>query len=243
MREEKVIYQAGSIECHGFLVYDSSTVGKRPAVLVAHAWRGQDDFAREKARALAALGYVGFAVDLYGNGLSLTSKEDAQKQMLPLFKDRKTLRERIYAAYEFLQKSNLVDASRIGAIGFCFGGLTVIELLRSGAPIKAGVSFHGLLGTTLGENRASPEPVHYHPQTALLILHGAEDPMVPSQDVVNMQKELIAASVEWQMTLYGKTVHAFTNPIAEDPEGGMVYHPKMATRAWREMKLFFEEVL
>ena len=243
MREEKVVYQAGGVECHGLLTYDSSNAGKKPAILVIHAWRGQDGFAREKTRELADLGYVGFAVDLYGNGQSVTEDSEAQVLMAPLFKNRKKLRERIRAAYEFLRMSDLVDASKMGAIGFCFGGLTVLELLRSGASLKGAVSFHGLLGDVMGDITAVKEPVNYAPPGALLLLHGYEDTFTPPAEIARLQKELNDVQMDWQMNIYGQTCHAFMNPAAANPEKGMVYNPKIALRAWHAMKNFFEEHL
>lgn len=224
----------------GFLAYEKEGM-IRPAVLVAHAWRGQDDFARSKAEDLAKLGYIALAVDMYGNGLTV-SNEEAPKMMMPLFINRKTLRSRIVTAYKALLQQPNVDKERIGAIGFCFGGLTVLELSRSGEHLKGVVSFHGLLGYQLQEAKADVVVPASNRTGAVLILHGYKDPMVSVTDITDMQKELSEAKLDWQMHIYGNAVHAFTNPQAQEAENGMLYNATAERRSWQTMKLFFEEV-
>ena len=143
------------------------------------------------------------------------------------------------AAYETLINQAGVDQSRIGAIGFCFGGLSVIELLRSGTPVKSVVSFHGVLGNT----GAKTVPIAKNIKGSILMLHGYEDPLVPINDVLNIQKEFNDAGVDWQMDIYGHTSHAFTNPQAHDTKKGLIYNEKINKRAWLAMKNFFEETL
>lgn len=242
MKEEKVLYNSGSVECQGFMVSDPTVATKRPGIVIAHAWRGLDDFAREKARQLAKLGYIAFASDLYGSGLHVQTDEEASSAMTPLFLDRNILRERIVAAYETLRKNPFVDKSKIGAIGFCFGGATVIELLRSGVELKGVVAFHALLGNSLGDKRAKMAPNAAHLKGSLLILHGYEDPSVSAEDIAHIEKEFTEAKVDWQINLYGQTVHAFTNPQANDPAKGLVYNSRTAKRAWQNMENFFNEV-
>jgi dienelactone hydrolase len=243
MKKENVTYQAGQTKCLGVAVYDEAKTGKRPVVLVAHAWRGQDDFARQKAQDLAALGYLGFAADVYGNGLTTADNGEASKLMLPLFLDRPLLRERIVAAYDAAKKHPLADTSRIGAIGFCFGGLTVIELLRSGVDLKGVVSFHGVLGTKMDGQQAKEGPKSKAMKGSLLVLHGAIDPMVSPEDLRHLQDEMTESSIDWQIHIFGNTMHAFTNPMAKDKSGGMVYNEKAAIRAWQSMKNFFNEIM
>ena len=235
-------YQYDGISHKGYLAYENEIEGLRPAVLVAHAWRGQDDFARGKAEALAKLGYIGFAADLYGNGKSVKSDDEAAALMKPLFINRKLLRGRIAAAYKTVLQQANVDKERIGAIGFCFGGLTVLELSRSGEHLKGVVSFHGLLGDRLGEIKADSIAPASKRSGAFLILHGYKDPLVSLDDIVNMQKELSQAKLDWQMHIYGDAVHAFTNPVAQEAESGMLYNAKAEHRSWQSMKNFFEEV-
>lgn len=242
MRKEPRTYFCGQTKHQGLFVYPDGPAEKRPAVIIAHAWMGQDDFARKKAEELAELGYIAFAADIYGDGIEVNTPQEAQKLMLPLFFDRKILQQRILAAFEEVNQNPAVDSKNIGAIGFCFGGLTVIELLRSGAPVKAVVSFHGVLGNAMGEHKAHTVPIASDIKGSLLILHGYQDPLVSQEDSVRLQKELNDAGVDWQMDVYGHTYHAFTNPQAHDEKSGLVYNAKTATRAWRAMRLFFEEI-
>lgn len=239
MIENKILYQGHDVQSEGFLVYDDEIKTPRPGVLVAHAWRGQDDFARDKARALAKLGYIGFAADLFGNKKNASTDEEATALIKPLVSDRKLLQSRILAAFETFSKQPGVDKTRIGAIGFCFGGLSVIELLRSGTPVKSAVSFHGVLSFT-GPNIV---PIAKNIKGSILMLHGYDDPLVPNSDVLNIQKEFNEAGVDWQMDIYGHTSHAFTNPQAHDTKKGLIYNEKICKRAWLAMKNFFEETL
>lgn len=241
MNEEIITYQAGNLSCKGFLATPDNGQ-KCPGILVAHAWRGQDDFARQKARELAQMGYVALVVDVYGNGICV-SNEEAPAMMQPLFLDRALLQERILAGFDALAKDPRVDASRIGAIGFCFGGLTVIELLRTGASVKGVVSFHGVLGDGAGANQAKPGIRAKKINGSILILHGHNDPLVNADDIANIQKELTEAGADWQMNIFGHTAHAFMNPVAQDHAHGMIYNEKTAKRAWQDMIEFFKEIL
>lgn len=239
MKETAIPYEAADIQAEGFLVFDDKSKAPKPAILVSHAWYGQDDFARNKAKELAKLGYVGFAIDLFGNRKNAANDDEAGSLIKPLFLDRKKLQERIIAAYDFLSQQPQVDQSRIGAIGFCFGGLAVLELLRSGTPIKSVVCFHAVLG----KSGAKTVPIATNIKGSILILHGYEDPLVSQEDVWNVQKELNDAGVNWQMDIFGHTSHAFTNPRAHDTAKGLVYNEKTSQRAWIAMKNFFAETL
>ena len=149
------------------------------------------------------------------------------------------MQKRIIASYETLIKQPGVDKSRIGAIGFCFGGLTVIELLRSGTPVKSVVSFHGVLGNA----GAKTVPIATNIKGSILILHGYDDPLESTSDVLNTQKEFNEAGIDWQMDIYGHTSHAFTNPQSHDIVKGLIYNEKANKRSWIAMKNFFEETL
>lgn len=241
MITEVIHYQHNGVDFKGYLAKPDHITGKLPAVLVAHAWRGQEDFARKKAEELAKLGYVGFALDLYGNGTTANDNEEALQLMLPLFLNRKLLRERINAGLDALKKQENVDHAFIGAIGFCFGGLSVIELLRSGADIKGAVSFHGVLGSTIDKYKATLGPSEKI-KGSLLILHGYKDPLVSSSDIQNIQDEMTKANVDWQMYTYGQAYHAFTNPQADDQAIGLIYNRCAADRAWLAMTNFFNEI-
>lgn len=242
MNKETISYQHDGITFKSYAAYKTDGQSPRPAVLVAHAWRGQDDFARKKAEALAELGYYGFAADVYGNGQTANTDEEAAKLMVPLFTNRALLRSRILAAYKIILQQSQADKERIGAIGFCFGGLTVLELSRSGANLRGAVSFHGVLGDKLGDNIAKLAPPAAKRHGAILILHGNKDPLVSQSDILSMQQELTNANIDWQMDIYGQAAHAFTNPEAQASESGMVYNAKADRRSWLAMKNFFKEV-
>ena len=243
MNSEIIDYQCGNASLVGQLYFDETHSEKRPAVIVAHAWKGRDDFALEKAKALAEMGYVGFAADLYGGGKVVETNEEALELMVPLFLDRKTLRERMVAAYEAASEHSLVDKNKIAAIGFCFGGAAVIELIRSGIELKGVVSFHGILGHSLGEQKAPEHPGADRMHGSLLILHGYQDPLVSLDDILNIQQEFSSKGVDWQMHIYGNASHAFTNPNANEPESGLIYNQITEKRAMQSMKNFLNEVL
>jgi dienelactone hydrolase len=236
-------YQSDSTVCRGYWAFpkEEKSIQQRPAIVIAHAWMGQDDFARGKAEALAELGYIGFAADLYGEGKCASNAEDAQKLMFPLFEDRHLLQNRIRSAFDHVLKNPAVERDKIGGIGFCFGGLTIIELMRSGAPVKGVVSFHGVLGNKLGPVQAKTVPIASGISGSLLVLHGANDPLVSSQDIADFQREMTEAQVDWQMNIYGHTSHAFTNPEAHDTQNGLIYQPRSSERAWWAMIHFFSE--
>jgi len=206
----------------------------RPAVLVVHAFAGREAFAEGKARALAELGYVGAAIDLYGVGKRGTDRATSQALMMELIGNPPLLRKRIAAAFEAVRTLAGVDTNRIGAIGFCFGGMCALLSARMGLPLRGVVSFHGLLkvGEPLGEK------VHGR----MLVLHGQDDPMVPPADVAAFAEEMKRIHADWQLHAYPGVVHAFTNPAANDPGFGTVYDADADRRSWIEMKRFFEDV-
>jgi dienelactone hydrolase len=162
--------------------------------------------------------------------------------MLPLFLDREFLRQRIHIGLDALKQQAHVNQEAIGAIGFCFGGLTIIELLRSGANIRGAVSFHGVLGSTIDKYKAKIAPNSDKIKGSLLILHGFLDPLVSHADIVDIQNEMAKAGVDWQMNIYGKALHAFTNPQANESNIGLVYNQQAAKRAWLDMTNFFNEI-
>lgn len=242
MIASKVTYRSGTTTLQGYLCHNKGITGKRPAIIVAHAWRGQDAFARLQAERLARLGYIAFAADIYGIEMPAETDDEAAERMLPLFEERHTLRQRIVAAYQTISDHPLVDNQRIGAIGFCFGGLTVIELLRSGVGAKAVVSFHGVLGTEMAGRLAKTAPISPKASGSLLLLHGHEDPLVSQADIDNLQSEMTAAKIDWSMVVYGQTTHAFSNPDADNIASGMMYNERSARRSWAAMQQFLQEV-
>jgi dienelactone hydrolase len=208
--------------------------GPHPAVLVCHAYGGRDAFAEQKARQLAELGYVGAAVDLYGVGKRGTDRASSQALMMSLVGNPPLLRRRLRAAYEAVRGLEGVDPERLGAVGFCFGGLCSILAARMGLPLRGVVSFHGLL--KIGEGLT--EPV----RARILVLHGQDDPLVPPADVGAFAEEMKRVNAEWQLHAYPGVMHSFTNPAANDPGLGTVYNEDADRRSWIEMQRFFEDV-
>lgn len=228
MKTKSLTYHDGDVPCNGFLAYEREGA---PVVLVAHAWRGQDDFARQKAQELAEKGYAGFAIDMYGEGTCVDNVE-APKHMAPLFLDRPYLQKRIQAAATFVRTLDGVDATKLGAIGFCFGGLCIYELLRSGALLDVAITFHGVFATEREGQRAKTVPPAKEISGKLLILHGNDDPMVSDADLLAVREEMTRAKVDWQLHTFGNTMHAFTNPAANNLEMGTVYDERSCKRAF-----------
>ncbi|OIO10818.1 MAG: carboxymethylenebutenolidase [Elusimicrobia bacterium CG1_02_63_36] len=236
MKTEDLLYTHDKTSCKGWVAYDDKKASRRPAVLVAHAWAGRDAFACAKAEALAKLGYVGFAIDMYGDARLGKDKDENAQLMTPFLTDRMMLKSRIQAAVDAIKKHPTVNADKIAAIGFCFGGLCVLDLARSGSAVKGVVSFHGLLG--------APENLPNADITArVLALHGYDDPMAPPEQLVAFAKEMTESKADWEVLAYGNTMHAFTNPEANDPGFGTVYREAADKRSWKAMKTFLGEVL
>ncbi|WP_028389178.1 dienelactone hydrolase family protein [Legionella fairfieldensis] len=235
MHTSNYLYHHGEQELHGFLAYEEDDDRLRPAVLVVHDWTGRNEFACEKAKMLANMGYVGFAVDMFGQGRLGASVPEKTALMLPLSNDRLLLRDRIRAAFDTVVAMPEVDTNRIAVIGFCFGGLCALDLARSGAELKGVVSFHGLLN--------KPEEIPNQTIHAkVLALHGYDDPMVKPEQLNEFCQEMTIAQVDWQVHMYGHTQHAFTNPEAHDEQLGTIYQATAERRALQAMTNFLQEV-
>lgn len=228
-------YMDGDVQLEAFFAFDDALSGRRPAVLINHTWAGRDEFVAEKARKLAELGYVGFAVDMYGKGILGSGPEENARLMQPLMEDRAMLQKRMQAALYAVKLLPWVDDSKIAAIGFCFGGLCVLDLARTGVDIKGVVSFHGLLGAP-GNTRGNAI------KAKVLALHGHDDPLAPPEQVLEFEQEMTEAGADWQLHAYGHTMHAFTNPVANNPDSGMVYQPAADRRSWQSMQNFLAEL-
>jgi dienelactone hydrolase len=235
MDTSNYIYHHGEHELHGFLAYDERVDTPRPAVLVAHDWSGRSELMCSKAKLLADMGYLGFALDMYGHGRVGITTDEKKALMDPFINDRQLLCDRLRAAYDAVIGMSEVDANRVAIIGFCFGGLCALDLARSGLEIKGAVSFHGLL--------SKPKDV---PSSAIkakiLVLHGYDDPMVPPKQVNEFSQEMTEAKADWQIHTYGQVQHAFTNPEAHDMNAGLVYNDLAAKRSWQAMTQFFQEI-
>ncbi|MCI0746101.1 MAG: dienelactone hydrolase family protein [Verrucomicrobia subdivision 3 bacterium] len=230
-----VEYKEGRTTLEGLWVHDDSTKGKRPGVLVVHQWKGLGAYEKKRADMLAQLGYNVFAVDIYGKGIRHDNPKDASAEAAKYKNDRKLLRARVNAGLDVLKKQELTDAKRVAAIGYCFGGTTVLELARSGADVAAVVSFHGGLATP---NPADAKQI----KAKVLALHGADDPHVPPAEVAGFEKEMRDAMVDWTLVAYGNSVHSFTDWNAgNDNSKGSAYNEKADKRSWEAMKQFFAE--
>lgn len=235
IKTKTIEYKQGNTVLEGYLAYDDSIKNKRPGVLVVHEWNGLQSYAKQRTEQLAKLGYIAFAADIYGKGIRPKNRQESAAQATIYRQDRKLLRERANAGLEVLRKFSLTDTKRIAAIGYCFGGGTVLELARSGANIAGVVSFHGNLDTP------NPEDAE-NIQAKVLVLHGADDPFVPPQQVENFANEMRQAQVDWQLISYGGAVHAFTNPLNKGGTKGVLYNRIADQRSWQAMGQFFAEI-
>ncbi|MEA5620099.1 dienelactone hydrolase family protein [Cronbergia sp. UHCC 0137] len=235
IRTKTIEYKQGNTVLEGYLAYDDAIKSKRPGVLVVHEWNGLQSYVKKRTEQLAKLGYVAFAADIYGKGVRPKNQQEAGAQATFYRQDRKLLRERAIAGLKVLQNYNLTDPKRIAAIGYCFGGGTVLELARSGANIAGVVSFHGNLDTP-NPNDAK------NIKAKVLVLHGADDPFVPKEQITDFEDEMRQAKVDWQFISYGKTVHSFTNPEAKNDPKGAEYNQIADQRSWQAMRQFFAEI-
>jgi dienelactone hydrolase len=236
VRSQLVEYKQGDTVLEGYLAFDDAAKGKRPGVLVVHAWMGLDDNARKRADMLAGLGYVAFAADIYGKGVRPKDRDEAGKLAGKYKTDRALLRSRVNAAFAELVKNPKVDSRKTAAIGYCFGGTTVLELARSGTAVSGVASFHGGLD--------SPTPADgKNIKAKVLVLHGAADVYEKPADLAAFQKELTDAKVDWQLTEYGGAVHCFTDRTAgTDTTTGCAYDAAADARSWAAMRTFFDEI-
>ena len=233
-----VEYRCDEVTLRGHLVFDETVAAKRPGVVVFHEGLGLGDFAIERARMIAELGYVALAADMFGERRQARNLQEVATLVGGLRAEPEKLRARGRAALSALAALPLVDAGRLAAIGFCFGGSVVLELAREGADLKAAVSFHGALATKIP---AAPDQV----KAGVLVLTGADDPLAPPDQVAAFENEMREANVrDWQVISYGNTLHGFTNPAAD---GSMMrtalYNEQADRRSWAAMKSLFDEVL
>jgi dienelactone hydrolase len=234
---ETVDYQDGKTTLEGFLAYDDSISGERPGVLVVHQWHGITDYEKMRARQLAQLGYVAFCADIYGKGVRPRTPQASGAEAGKFRSgDRKLLRERVNAGLEQLKQDPRVDSNRVAAIGYCFGGTTVLELARSGARLNGVVSFHGGLD--------SPNPADgKNIKCKVLVLAGADDPFQTPENLAAFESEMRDAGVDWQIVFYGGAVHAFTQPdVDKENMSGAKYNAAADRRSWQAMKDFFAEI-
>lgn len=236
VRTERIGYRHGDTLLEGYLAYDDSMTGKHPGVLVAHEWWGLNDYAKRRAEQLARLGYVAFALDMYGKGKVTTDPKVAGEWAGIFRNDRPLARARAQAGLEALKSLPQVDPARIAAVGYCFGGMVVLEMARGGADLRGVVSFHGGLSTP---NPADSRNI----KGKVLVLHGADDPFESPAEIAAFQEEMRKAGVDWQMVYYGGAVHAFSNPDAgKAGMKGVAYNEAADRRSWLAMRDFFDEI-
>lgn len=230
-----VEYVDAELVFEGRLVWDDAQPGPRPGVLVAHTIAGRTAFEESKAKKLAELGYAGFAIDVYGKGTQSGDMATNKARMDALKVDRPGLQRRLLIALTTLREQAEVDRSKTAAMGFCFGGLCVLDLARAGSDIAGVISVHGIFtppGNTSDSNISAK----------VLLLHGWDDPLARPEAVVALAKELTAAGADWQLHGYGHTMHAFSNPDASDPNGGKAYNANADRRSWAAARYFLAEL-
>ncbi len=237
VQTKEIEYTQDGTALQGFLAWDDARTGKQPGVIVVHEWWGLNEHARHSAERLAQAGYVAFALDMYGKGKVTTHPADAQAFMEEAGKDPAGIAARFHAARELLLKDPHVDPTRIGAIGYCFGGGVVLAMVRQGEDLKAVATFHGLLATSHPAEKEKIKP-------RILVLTGAADPMVDQAQVAAFEKEMKAAGAKYQVITYPNAKHSFTNPDAD--KAGMdalQYNAEAARKSWNAMLKMFKETL
>lgn len=234
MRKENHEYKDGAVVCEGYTAFEPGA--KRPCVLVAHQWAGITDHEKGRADEFARMGYVGFAIDVYGKGVRGTPLADNSALMGPYMADRAKLKQRLVAAVEAAKAHPAVDPSKIAMIGYCFGGLCSLDIARSGtSDVKGVVSLHGIFAPP---GLGAQGPI----KAKILVLHGWEDPYAKPDEVLGLAKELTAAKADWQIHAYGHAMHAFTAEGANQPEGGIKYDKQADRRSWAATAGFLKEI-
>lgn len=239
IRGEEVSYQVGDTTLKGYIAYDANQEGPRPGVLVVHEWWGHNDYVRTRAHMLARMGYTALALDMYGDGKQAAHPEDAQQFMTEVMSDAELMQNRFTAAEELLREHASTNPNKIAAIGYCFGGAVVLNMARQGADLEGVASFHG--------NLATQEPAEAGAINAeILILHGADDPFVPQEQVDAFKAEMDAANADYEFIAYPGAVHAFTNPSAtalgEQFDLPLAYDETADEQSWRELENFLTAV-
>jgi dienelactone hydrolase len=239
LREEEVAYKVDGVSMKGLIVYDDAIKEKRPGILVVHEWWGHNEHARNQARRLAKSGYVGFAIDLYGDGKVTTHPEEAGKFSGEIAKNMEMGKARFTAAQKLLQGHKMVDPEKIGANGYCFGGSVVLEMALSNIGLDGVTSFHGGLTT-----KTEPEPGSV--KTKVLACHGAADKFSSQEEVDAFKKKMERLKVDYQFIAYEGAMHSFTNPEADEiaktaniPVG---YNKAADEKSWADMLAFYKKV-
>lgn len=238
MKEQEIDYKAGDTVCKGFIAQPDGA-DKHPAVIVVHEWWGTNEHSRGIARKMAQAGYVGFALDMYGNGAQADNPQTASQMSGEIGKNPALMRERFDAARDFVSKQPGVDAGRIAAVGYCFGGMVVLNIARMGENLRGVVSFHGILPSGAVERGKIKAKV--------LVLNGADDPFVPKDLVEGFEKEMKSAGADLRLVNYPGGKHAFTNPAATERGKKfnlpLEYNADIDKKSWDEAASFLKTVL
>ncbi len=239
IKGEQVTYRAGDTTLKGYIAWDANKPEPRPGVIVVHEWWGHNEYVRRRARMLAEEGYTALAVDMYGDGKEAAHPEDAKKFMMESISNADVAKARFLAAYELLKNHPSTDPTKIAAIGYCFGGAVVLQMARAGADLDGVASFHGNLST---ESPAAPGAV----KAKILVLHGADDPFVPKEQIDAFKKEMNAAGADYVFIEYPGAVHAFTNPAATENgkkfEMPIAYNEEADKKSWAELQKFLRSL-
>ncbi len=236
IKSEVVEYRDGDTVLEGVVVYDDAQSGPRPGVLVIHDWTGLQDYSKRRATMLAELGYVAFAADIYGQGVRPTDPAECAKEAGKYKGNLPLLRKRVTLGYDQLLKRKEVDGQKTAAIGYCFGGTTVLELARSGSPVAGVVSFHGNLATSMPAAEGAVK-------AKVLVLHGADDPYVKPVEQAAFKEEMAKAKANYDFISYPGAVHSFTKKEAgDDKSKGNAYDAAADKTSWEDMKAFFKKI-
>ena len=239
IRTEDVTYSAGDTNCKSYIAYDGARGERRPGVLVVHEWWGLDDYIRGRARTLAEMGYTALAVDMYGNGQTAADPEGAGALMTSVLGDMEAGTARLRAAFDALAGHPLVDADRVAAIGYCFGGAMVLHGARIGMDLKGVVSFHGSLGSF-------HKPAKGEVKARVLVCHGAADSLVSDEEIAGIKQEMADAGADFRFIAYEGALHGFTNPeaTANGKKYGLPlkYDEAVDKRSWGDMQALFSEI-
>jgi dienelactone hydrolase len=235
IKTQVIEYKQGDTVLEGYLAYDDSSTAKRPGVIVIPEWWGNNDYSHHRAEMLAQLGYVGFAIDMYGKGKVTTQAPQATEWSTQVKSDMKNAMARAQLGLDTLKAQPMVDTSKLAAIGYCFGGGMALSMARNNMPLLGVVSFHGDL-SPLATPSTSITP-------KILVCHGADDTFVPEQAVTAFMDEMRKAHADWELIQYNGAVHAFSNPDAgKFGVNGLAYNKEADQRSWQRMQDFLKEI-
>jgi len=237
-KEDNVEYSADGVNMKGYVVYNDSVKGTRPAVLVVHEWWGNNDYSKGRARQLAEMGYIAMAVDMYGDGKTAANPDEAQKLAMPFYTNPQLSKTRLDAALAKLKTYAQVDTANIAAIGYCYGGFVVLNAAKLGEPLNGVVSFHG--------NLSGVAPDKNLLKAKILVCHGAADQFVSAQEVANFKKQMDSVGASYEFKTYPNATHAFTNPAATEMgkkfNMPIAYNAAADSASWSDMKNFFATI-